>query len=79
MVADMTPITSPTIQPATFWLTSTAPKMVASPTMPTVANSRVEVRSFQPLRIRGWVVEASRGAVPGRSEAETAEADDRSA
>ncbi len=65
----MSPTATPTIQPATFWLTSTAPKMVAMPTTPIVASSRVEARSCKPRRRAGTEVSWGRGCPSGCSDA----------
>jgi hypothetical protein len=44
-ITEVTPITRPTIQPATSWPTSTAPRSTAMPMMPPVAISRMVARS----------------------------------
>lgn len=60
-------MTSPTIQPATFLPTSTAPKIVAMPTMPTMASSRVDTRSCQPRGRDGVGVGSGCDSAPGCS------------
>jgi hypothetical protein len=44
-ITDVRPITRPTIQPATSWPTSTAPRATAMPTIPPVAMRRMKPRS----------------------------------
>jgi len=46
MVTKVTPTARPTIQPATSWLTSAAPRIVAMPTIPPVATTRMDARSI---------------------------------
>jgi hypothetical protein len=56
-ITDVSPTASPTIQPATSWLTSTAPRMVARPMMPPVASTRMEPRSsFVRRRARPGII-----------------------
>ena len=44
-ITEVRPTTRPTIQPATSWPTSTAPRMTSIPMMPPVARTRMEARS----------------------------------
>jgi hypothetical protein len=45
-ITEVRPITRPTIQPATSWPTSTAPRSTAMPMIPPVATSRMVARSI---------------------------------
>src|ERR687896_1427709 len=44
-ITEVRPITRPTIQPATSWPTSTAPRSTAMPMIPAVATRRIAPRS----------------------------------